>query len=374
MKTKLKTKIKNKFNKCILYTILGDTIAFINGFFLYKNILYENVNYYSKINIKGWSYSIDIMFLWFCFVIFQWKKKQYKSNINYNKKYYNYLSNNINTTIYLESKPNSKNNSQSNNSHFRISSYKYSDYFFKHKIAKPLLSDNNIQKYSNCYINRTKFFFEKKNLFATNKIYYLIANKKKIKKPNHNNLLISIILGFYLHCESFSKRSKIAFKYANETHSHPYNNMSVVFLTNLISELLYNNNFLLALLNVNKNIQKIKTKNKYTKLFCKELNCFIKNLNIKYNSKIILNKNYSKNLKNKINSLNIVLIAINSLLISENNWDNLIYYSGIAKNTNNISCAIACCLYILVYNDKQAPKKQLKQIEDYYQFNIVFKY
>ena len=32
MKTKLKTKLK----KCILYAILGDTIAFINGFYKYK--------------------------------------------------------------------------------------------------------------------------------------------------------------------------------------------------------------------------------------------------------------------------------------------------------------------------------------------------
>ena len=44
--------------------------------------------------------------------------------------------------------------------------------------------------------------------------------------------------------------SKLAIKYANTTHSHPYNYMSVMLLTNLISELIYNNNFIYALLNV----------------------------------------------------------------------------------------------------------------------------
>jgi hypothetical protein len=364
MKNKLKTKLK----KCILYAILGDTISFINGFYKYKSTIFNESLNYSKLNIKGWSYSINIMFLWFCFVIFHWQTKHYKKKIKYYKKYSDYISSNLIHNIAFKNK-------KITNSYL-ISKYKYSDYFFKHKLVKNWVNKKKILDISNEYINRIiykplpKLKYDKDD-FERPKNIEILENKKKIKSPSSINLLISIILGIRLYDKSFHERSKLAIKYASATHSHPYNYMSIMLLTNLISELIISNNFLHAILNVNKNIQKIKTKNKYINSFCKEFNIFIKNLTIKKNT-ITINQDYAVNIKNKIHTLNIAIIAINAVLIAESDWNKLIYYSGIVKNTNHSSCAIACCLYILVFGDKKAPKNQLKQIEDYDQFNTVF--
>ena len=133
MKTKLKTKLK----KCILYAIWGDTIAFINGFYKYKSEIFSKSFDYSHINITGWTYSINIIFLWYCFVIFHWQKKCYKKKYIYYNKYYSYLTHNL---IFVEK---SVINSESYDNK-TISKYKYSDYFFKHKLVKNFVNKKKI--------------------------------------------------------------------------------------------------------------------------------------------------------------------------------------------------------------------------------------
>jgi len=227
------------------------------------------------------------------------------------------------------------------------------------KLKYKYLKSFKIIKYNQKILNNYIFRINKESKYYQNII--TIKNNKKIITPSDEFILIGIIYGLkYLDESKFNKRDIDIATLITNTHSHPYSYMAVILLSTLITYLFLTKDIIKTLVNTNTYFQtKLDIQNKTEKKFCNEFNKYVQSTVI---SEAIVKLNKKK--YSKLNALTTVLIGIDSYLRYHNNWQMLIYISGMKHQTTPATCAIASAFYGLVNGVKNVPKIQYENIEN----------
>lgn len=337
----LTKKQKKQIYSCLILAMTGDTLSFCNNLKLLnieynktneqkKTDLYNQLYAYNQFNLQSWAHSMYSIWLYFIppFSISSKTISRKETELNMYK-----------IPIYIR------------HPKFRLldsSKYKYK-YLNSYKIIK--IHKSKLNSYINRIYSNSNY---KKNMIT-------IAKKKRIINPSDEFILIGITIGLiYTNISDFKQRDINITTIIGNTHSHPYSYMAIILLSTLITNLYKTQNIIQTLLNTNNYLQTtLNISNKTEQLFCNEFNKFVK--------KTVINNDtvkYHRQKYKKLNALTTILIAINSYLKYGNNWEMLIYISGMKHQTSPATCAIAASFYGLVRGFKGVPKVQYQNIEN----------
>lgn len=364
---------KKRITNCILLTITGNSMAYMNNFNILKNKKnkLENLLEFIKLkkkclkklralnffNLSNFTYSIHCSYM--LFIPFHPKKIKFFEK---------------NNTIYYKN----QNRDQFNQQYINIRQYiRKNKYSTIKLIDNPILNIKDllppkyipIKSHKNKYIQKTPNDFilsPKNNTIPTNIIYLsgitlgIVFNDPKTY-PIRDAYIIHILV---------TRDNTI-----NRIRNHSY--MAIILISTLIASIIHNSNIIDALVLTNKYLQKcsyLKIYSKYEQSIKNQFNTFIQEIiSIKKNNiKVILESTIPcLNDSNYIipdYDIDDIIVAIRAVLRCDHSWDNVVYWSGFSHNSGIFSCSLACGLYGLANDStilKKIPEEQYLNIENY---------
>lgn len=336
---KLSNKQKKRIANCIILTITGNSIVYMNNYLTIKLKLKKKMlikrRALNNFDLTNFTYTIHCLYM--LFIPF-YPKKIKKKDTNDLK---NRTKDNLNKKLINIQK-----------------------YIYQNKYSTIKFKDNPIIEFSNknTYIKRTPSIY---------------LSKKKNSIPNDLIYLSGITIGIVFNDPAtFYIRDNYIIQVLtnsdDKTNIHIKNGyLSLILISTLIAYIIHNPNIIEALILTNTYFQKfiyLKQNYKYEKQMKNEFNRYIqKYINIKKNNINKISDLYFLN-KQPDTPLGDILVAITSVLYCNNSWDNVVYWSGFTPNGGIFICSLACALYALSNSHKvidKIPKEQYLNIENY---------